>query len=54
VQRFIQHFGCAVYPLAITLAQGTTEAFDCGDDFLAIRAAEEIVLVAKVLATMPQ
>jgi len=54
VQRFIQRFGCAVYSLPIMLMQGMAEVLDSGDDFVAIRGAEKIALVAQVLASVPQ
>jgi hypothetical protein len=34
--------------------QGMAEVLDSGDDFVAIRGAEKIALVAQVLASVPQ
>jgi hypothetical protein len=54
VERLIKCLRCAVNFLPVSQAQGFAKHLHVGDDLFAVRTAEFIVLVTKVLAGMPQ
>ena len=53
VQRLIKCLGCAVNFLPVSRAQGFAKHLHFRDDLFAVRIAEFIVLVTKVLPGVP-